>query len=609
MRKKSVFDYFVLGLFILGMGFALSAALYFSTVARERQFMVLGRFLLILLGGSAALAIVMLLRKRVVGKVSLFWGNAISVLCFLGILLLGYLLRMNVINRIELLPASDFETYYNLGAMLAKGELALPENIYYQEYVAKFPHTIGYPLLVLSPVFSLFGESVRAALSANLAFSMGSIVLVYFIMRQIGASRFVRFVGMLLMAVWPSHVLYASMVASEPTFTFLVLLAFLLFAIIAKREPGALSDRHPVIAEMLLFLLGVVLAAAGAVRPMAQVLVIALVIVFLMQTRLKLSVHIGAAKFILAKGWACALLMLAAYFLTSTIITRNVADQIQMTPVSGVTASGYNLMVGTNTGHGGVWNQEDADFFSSAFEETQSASEAHSRSMEVAIQRLREKPLEELNLFVYKYRDLWQSDDFGIDWNILWLEQQESIVPELRTWLESFRDPGRLLYMAVLLYALIAAVMQWLGKRRVEPAFYVCMLFFIGTALLHMLLETQVRYHYNMIPFLIIMSGYTLIAWEGNMAKEPEHETESLMTPEERMWNEAIRSAPSPDIPVPNAVDALPLRFSAEDLSSAIREGHVVVTLSQASAKNAAAPEKPGEEGAPDAEESRESPS
>lgn len=76
------------------------------------------------------------------------------------------------------------------------------------------------------------------------------------------------------------------------------------------------------------------------------------------------------------------------------------------------------------------------------------------------------------------------------------------------------------MYMAVLLFAALGAMEAW--RRRLAPnaMILICMLFFLGTALSHMLLETQVRYHYNMIPFLILLAAWTVRSWSKTAAEK-----------------------------------------------------------------------------------------
>lgn len=178
-------------------------------------------------------------------------------------------------------------------------------------------------------------------------------------------------------------------------------------------------------------------------------------------------------------------------------------------------------MVGVNVKAEGHWNEEDSAFFEAAYEETGDAGEAHRQCMQVAFQRISDEPENVLNLLIYKFRDLWQTDDFGIDWNLLWTEQQGTLTPELKQKLEEIRPIGRLLYMAVLLYALLCALSAWRGRRAPQPMVMVFVLFYLGTALAHMLLETQVRYHYNMLPFLILLATVGVVEWRERVAQEP----------------------------------------------------------------------------------------
>ena len=214
------------------------------------------------------------------------------------------------------------------------------------------------------------------------------------------------------------------------------------------------------------------------------------------------------------------MLVLVCYLVTGSVINRAISDIIGEQPASGLYASGYNLMVGLNTQSNGLWNETDSEFFAQTYDATKSATGAHQACMEVAAQRIQSEPENVLNLMVYKFRDLWRTDDFGIDWNLLWTEQQGTLTPELRSLLESIRPIGRVMYMAVLLFAALGAMEAW--RRRLAPnaMILICMLFFLGTALSHMLLETQVRYHYNMIPFLILLAAWTVRSWSKTAAEK-----------------------------------------------------------------------------------------
>lgn len=389
-----------------------------------------------------------------------------------------------------------------------------------RRYIALYPHTIGFPMLILWPTFAIFGASVRNALYANLVCSVISILLAGHIARRI-AGRTGALVAVALMSLWPSHILFSNMVATEPSFTMLILLAADMMTSILDRRKGSLYDVAPSRMLGVMALLGIVLALAGAIRPMAVILLAAYCVAQLCVTGDPMNeIRVEGARYATSQPIVCIVLVLVCYLVTGSVINRAISDIIGEQPASGLYASGYNLMVGLNTQSNGLWNETDSEFFAQAYDATKSATGAHQACMEVAAQRIQSEPENVLNLMVYKFRDLWRTDDFGIDWNLLWTEQQGTLTPELRSLLESIRPIGRVMYMAVLLFAALGAMEAW--RRRLAPnaMILICMLFFLGTALSHMLLETQVRYHYTMIPFLILLAAWTVRSWSKTAAEK-----------------------------------------------------------------------------------------
>jgi len=520
-RKKSLFEYLFMALMIMCLGLALSASLEYVTRATEREFLNQGKWVLSMAGLSLLLFFSVRLWNRTGPKVPAVFKSVLSlgvcVLAFAGALIL----RLWVIHRIPVEPESDFETYYRIANHLLNDTLMTPEGAADRRYIALYPHTIGYPMLVLLPVFRFFGASVEAALYANLVCSMLSVVLAGHIGYRLHG-RLGMVCVTVLMSLWPSHIFYSNMVATEPAFTLLLLVAAELILSILARGKDSLFVRAPGRLLMLLCLLGIVLAVAGAIRPMALILLAAFAAVLLGMGKEGTELQSGAGmQNAASRNIFCLVLVLIFYFGTGMIINRTITDTIGEEPVGGLSASGYNLMVGVNSGSRGLWNQEDADFFAAAYEETGSAAEAHKACLDKAISRIAAEPENTLDLLVYKFRDLWQTDDFGIDWNLLWTGQQGTLTEEMSAMFETWRPVGRLAYKMVLLLCLVAVLDAWRRTRAPHPVMLVCLLFFLGTALAHMLLETQVRYHYNMIPFLILLASFALAGWRERVQEEP----------------------------------------------------------------------------------------
>lgn len=606
MNKKSIFDYLILGLFILCMGLAMTAALDYVGAAQDRPYLKQGVLLLSTMALALLAVVALRLCRKAAVRIKPIPIHIAAYSLFAVILVVGLLLRLQVINNSPVSPADEYKAYYDIGALLSRGELRDADNLSYRQYIAKFPSMFGYPRLILSRVFSVFGESARAALMTNLAFSLGSIALVFFLARQAGCGLVVSLLCMAAMAFWPSYIQYAGVVAPEPSFTFLLLLCILAFIMLTRRSRNLLRDRFPVAGLIVLIALGIMLGFANSIRPtMALVLVIAMCITFLLTPRVKLDVETGAIRQALSRGWLCALVVCCCYFLTTVILAQSVTDAIGMKTAAGITGAGYSVMTGTNAQSGGRWNEEDAAFFDKIFAETGSAREAHNESMQVALSRIVNNPEDTLNLFVYKYRDLWQSDDYAAGQNPLRLAEQDGLTAEDQALAENQRAGASQFYFMALLFALISAIQKWSGKERVGPAMHLSILFFIGTALLHMFMQTQIYFHYAMIPLLLLLSACAMTSWQERVAL-------SAVVPSMRIRKKEGVDDDAEDLSGPKkkpALGEMSSPFSAYDMVDAIQDGHITVTLSRASVLSAQAEKERGEtqstakEPAPDAQE------
>jgi len=565
---KRTLDGFLVVLFLLCIFLALSAALDTMTVATERPYLLQGTILfgsVAIIAAAAGLMLGLNAMKRRIGDTAAGW---ISWIWFGLVFIAGVYVRVRVIRAIPITPSSDFATYYKLGELLADGELLSAASQQLREYVSMFPHTIGFPLLLLKPAFAVFGTSVTTALYANLVCSMISVLLMYGIGQKI-AGRRAGLAAMTLMSLWPSHVLYSSMVASDPAFTCLLLGGLYLVAAGVSRGPKSLYENRPIAAIVALLGAGLAIGIANAIRPMAVILLIAVVLCLLLDSRFRrASVEQGGPRQILSIRWLCLVLVLLPFLLTNIILSQTVEKTIALKPTGGIAASGYNLLVGTNVESNGIWNQENADFFNDAYLRTGSAQEAQEACLDRAIELMRSRPEDVLNLMVFKFRDMWGSDDFGIDWNLLWMEQQGLLTDDNSAQLQALRPIGRILYFCLLLLAGIAGIRQ-LMRRNVGLVFRISMLFFLGTAALHMVLETQIRYHYTALAFLMLMAVSALMRrdWE---TIAPVEGTAAILQPGDPKAADS-RKATQADMP---------------DVARAIREGHIVITATRKSSQD-----------------------
>ncbi|MEX0750835.1 MAG: glycosyltransferase family 39 protein, partial [Dehalococcoidia bacterium] len=121
----------------------------------------------------------------------------------------------------------------------------------------------GYPVF-LGSVFVLFGEGVYQAAAANIALSLGTIVVVYAIALRL-LDRPAAIIAAVALAVWPGQIYYTSLSLSEPLFTLLFSLAVLLLVSVSATE-------GPAARRTVLIGFGAVVALAALTRGQALLL-------------------------------------------------------------------------------------------------------------------------------------------------------------------------------------------------------------------------------------------------------------------------------------------------------------------------------------------------
>ena len=430
------------------------------------------------------------------------WMKSAETAFALFILAAAAALRVRMVQTMPMQTESDYRTYYEIADLLARGTLQT-EGPGYCDYIAMFPHVYGYPF-ALSLVFRIFGTSVKAALYFNVALSVLTVFISYRTARLAGG-RLCGAVALLLTAFWPSQILYINMVASEYLFSCMLMFAMYLFVrSIKDYNSGA---KHPAAGVLLHVFLGAWLALTAAVRPMALLLVITIVICVCFE-RLRLPVRLTkdqpVSLVFLSKGWMRCLIVIAVYAGIGALISIGITNTVDRDLASGTTSFGYNLLVGLNTESEGGWNQEDADYLYAALDETGSASEAHLACRDLAIQRLHDvKGI--LNLFFYKFQALWMNDDYGSTWNLLFMNQQGTLTEARENFLYAARSIGNIFYLLVVALAAVEGIFLW---KRGSGLAYPFMLMYLGTAAMHLLVESQNRYHFHALYMLAILAAF-----------------------------------------------------------------------------------------------------
>ena len=230
-----------------------------------------------------------------------------------ALLAAGFAIRLHYVRTMPMKPESDYKTYYEVAQLILKGTL-LTDGPGYCDYIAVFPHVYGYPY-VLSILFRFTGVSVKAALYFNVALAVGTVFFCWRTARLI-AGRKAGLVSLAIADFWPSMILFSNFVASEYLFTFLLMVCVWLFVIIMK-DTG-FKKKHTFARFWEIALLGLLIAVTGAVRPMAQLFLVSVIVVFLMvrpeiHDRPANDVPLGVRA--VDRGWKMILILLLVYLL------------------------------------------------------------------------------------------------------------------------------------------------------------------------------------------------------------------------------------------------------------------------------------------------------
>ena len=149
----------------------------------------------------------------------------------------GFAVRLCWILTFHPTPVSDFNFYFQSAASIASGHGYVTEGGFATAY---FP--IGYSLF-LATLFWVFGASVIVAQMANLILSMMSLVLVYWIARDLFCSEIVGRLSLLFSAVYLNNVAYTALVGVETLYLFLLLLGVALLMTSPSRKRFARHGR------------------------------------------------------------------------------------------------------------------------------------------------------------------------------------------------------------------------------------------------------------------------------------------------------------------------------------------------------------------------------
>ncbi|SNT18463.1 Dolichyl-phosphate-mannose-protein mannosyltransferase [Anaerovirgula multivorans] len=391
------------------------------------------------------------------------------------------------VRLIHTVPMVDFLRFHNYTIALLQGDYDA-----YLEIRNVFPHLSGYPL-VLSYIYRIFGDSVAVGLWFNVFSSIVTTILIYLLGRE-AFSEVVGQMAGLIFALYPTQIMYNTLLASEHIFLLLFLLALYLFIRFTNQELEGWQ-------WLKLLLVGLVMGVAHIIRPVSSLLFPPMLAYLLFFHRLDKPL----LAFLKEKGITMVLVILS---FTITLGTLNFIYIDTVKVPLGKTAGGFNLYVGTDPERDGMWNPTAWEIIE---EYDHDFDKVHSEAQRRAIQRIKDDPTAFIGLAERKFAIQWGTDEYGYYWSMLevnpetdfslWIKENKETV---RVWSQSY-------YMAIILLALLGVWCSLKEKRGSAVGLFAMIVLIFGAA--HVLIEVQSRYHHPVVPFFIL----TAVAAIGHM--------------------------------------------------------------------------------------------
>lgn len=256
----------------------------------------------------------------------------------LGLLLFVALgVRVATVLILDIQPVSDYAGYHSMALNWLAGKgLSDGGNLAFL--------SAGYPIFVLAPIFSIFGDSLLAAQLMNAALGTLSTLLVYLITREAGAGKVGRLIAVFLFSLYLPSWIYAEYLAKENLMTPLMLgIAFL--SIKSLHKPSVS------IAILIGGLLGVVAITGNAGLAIVPIVVVAFVRSPLpLRGALACLALVGLSATLVMSPW----LVRNYYVIGSPVLNSNGGFNLYIG--NNPSANGYFISI-ADTPRGSTWHQ------------------------------------------------------------------------------------------------------------------------------------------------------------------------------------------------------------------------------------------------------------
>jgi 4-amino-4-deoxy-L-arabinose transferase-like glycosyltransferase len=378
-------------------------------------------------------------------------------------------------------PVSDFAFYFRGAESIVKGH----GYTHFGRFItAYFP--IGYPLF-LALLFWISGVSIIVALTANLVLSVVSLVLAYWIAREVFKSEVAGRFSLLLLAAYPNNIAYTSLVGVEIVHLFLLFLgtALLLPSISIK---GA---AHP----WRLLMAGLVFGLATLVK-MQTLLLPAFLLLLFPQFSWERSGLIERVKKV-GILYAVLIAVISPWVIRNYILYNDIVLSNN---------DGVNLYVGNGPEANGTWV---AVSWFGIEKNTLDEYKINQRARSEAINYIRAHPLQTLKLMPAKLASLFSHGD-GVYWNNLGTDMKLKSARRTLRGVDKLNTNYEFLLIVFFIASLVFGCWKRLrnGKGNGWPLMGIAVIVYFVS--IYLVYYGSPRYHFPIIPWMIMYSSALL---------------------------------------------------------------------------------------------------
>ncbi|MFE7060736.1 ArnT family glycosyltransferase [Sutcliffiella sp. NPDC057660] len=390
---------------------------------------------------------------------------------FLFVLIgISLLLRLGWAYFMKTPLASDFLFMFDGAVNISRGDYSFTEDFYFQKWTYQLGFT-SYEAIIVS----LFGETPRALKLLNILYSVGICLLVYLSGTRLFNEMAGR-IAALFYAFYVPSVIMSSVLTNQHLSTFLFFLAFYLVI------SGGLEKKYHWIA------IGSLIGLGNIARPLGSFSLLAIGVYFV---------------FLYMLGFDWRKIVASGRKVAGIIIMYVLIQQLVSFSITGLGITDHSMankdslwkfVIGFNhetKGHYSPVDQKYLDQFSLW-------DERNEKAKELITERLADKE-KVYELLVDKFTIMWGAKDSTVFWSLFGLDH----TPEFALFLYTAE---RVMFLALAIYAIIAVIGYFKMKDRYHHLLFLILI--LGYAAVHILIEIQTRYRFDMMPALFILSGH-----------------------------------------------------------------------------------------------------